>query len=248
MSRKRAKAVPETSQYESQQHTRQPQKKKTWSIHDLKHIKPMTENQKFMFEEYMSGQHICAHGHAGTGKSFVAMYLALNDLLSPHTETTNIIIIRSVVPTREVGHLPGTLAEKAAPYEMPYADMFQALLGRSSSYQDMKDANIVEFATTSFIRGLTWDNTVVIVDECQNMQWAELDSVITRIGVNSRLVLCGDGEHQLDLKRGERSGFNDALNIISRLPEFTTVKFEEDDIVRSDFVKRWIIARTAAGL
>ena len=171
MSRKRSRisheaVAPEVPSFKHQP----PSRKKHWSIHDLATIKPMTATQQFMFEEYMNGQHICAHGHAGTGKSFVGLYLALNDILSPHTETRRIIIIRSVVPTRDVGHLPGTLAEKAAPYELPYKDMFEMFLGRSSSYDDLKEAGIVEFHTSSFIRGLTWDNTVVVVDECQNMR------------------------------------------------------------------------------
>jgi len=222
-------------------------KRKHWSIHDLKTVRPLNATQEEMFREYFEGQHICAHGSAGTGKSYLAVYLALNDLLSPKTDTEQIIIVRSAVPTRDVGHLPGTLEEKTALYELPYKDMFAEFLGHGNSYQDMKDTRLVQFCTTSFIRGLTWDNAVVIIDEVQNMNWLELDSVITRLGKNSRIILCGDTVHQQDLKR-EQSGFGNALSVIERLRGFSVIPFTHHDIVRSQFVREWIIARDGLNL
>jgi len=249
MSRKRtSKPVAQDTSYTHTPPQHVPQRKKVWSIHDLRNIKPKTDNQARMFEEYMQGQHVCVHGVSGTGKSFIGIYLALNDMLSPHTDTDNIIIVRSAVSTRDLGFLPGTIEEKAAAYEVPYAGMFHECLGRISSYQDLKDSGKLQFLTSSFVRGATWDNAIVVVDECQNMNWEELDGIITRLGVNSRIILCGDIDHQLDLKRGEKSGFRDAIRVVSDMPVFSTIEFTVDDIVRSDFVKQWIIARIKAGL
>jgi phosphate starvation-inducible protein PhoH len=219
-------------------------KRKSWSSHDLKTVKPLNVTQEEMFREFIEGQHICAHGSAGTGKSYLAVYLALGELLSHRSDIERIIIVRSAVPTRDVGHLPGTLEEKIALYELPYKDMFAEFLGHHNSYQDMKDAGMVQFCTTSFIRGLTWDNAVVIIDEVQNMNWLELDSVITRLGTDSRIILCGDTIHQQDLKR-ETSGFTNALAVISRMQSFSTIAFTYHDIVRSQFVKNWIMTRDA---
>lgn len=221
--------------------------RKTWSKHDLRTIKPLTLLQDEMFHAFFNGDNICAHGSAGTGKTFIAIYLALTELLNPCSDIEQIILVRSVVPTREVGHLPGTLEEKTEIYELPYAEMFAEFLGHHNSYRDLKAAGKVQFCTTSFVRGLTWDNTIVIVDECQNTNWAELDSVVTRIGQNSRLILCGDSRHQQDLKR-EQSGFASALKVIERMPAFSTIAFTKHDIVRSEFVKNWIITRDELNL
>lgn len=219
-------------------------KQKRWTKHDLEPLRPLTPAQHDMFHAYIAEKkHIVAHGYAGTGKSLVAIFLALQDLLNPDSMIDKVIIVRSAVPTRELGHLPGTLDEKQAIYEAPYADMFEFLLGKKTSYDDMKAAGFVHFCTTSFVRGLTWDNAAVIVDESQNMNWAELDSVITRLGQYSKIILCGDTNYQCDLKR-EVSGFREAMPIFERMESFEVVQFSEHDIVRSAFVKSWIMART----
>lgn len=218
-------------------------KRKTWSRHDLKSIKPKTEAQRMMFEDFMSGQNIMAHGTAGTGKSFAAVYLALNELLAHDSQFEKIIIVRSVVPTREVGHLPGTLDEKIAIYERPYHGIFAELVGRESTYQDMKDAGLVQFESTSFVRSLTWDNAIVIIDEAQNMTWDELDGVVTRLGYGSRVVICGDSKHQQDLSKREKSGLHNCHQMATAMRSFSVVEFSPADIVRSEFVKRWIMTR-----
>jgi phosphate starvation-inducible protein PhoH len=217
-------------------------RKKRWTLHDLKRITPLSDAQRHVVNEFNDGQHICMHGSAGTGKTYLMCYLALNEYLQHSQKYDKIIIVRSVVPTRDIGFLPGTVEEKTAVYEQPYKDIFADLLGRSSSYDDMKDEHIVEFNITSFVRGLTWDNALIVVDEIQNMSWSEFDSVITRVGQNSRVLLCGDTTHQMDLTK-ERTGIINAIRILDNLSHFSVKKCSVDDIVRSEFVKQWILAR-----
>lgn len=216
-------------------------KRKTWSKHDLKTIQPLTPTQEDMFHAWYNNKHLCAHGSAGTGKTFLALYLALNEIIEKHQ--TKIIIVRSAVPTRDVGFLPGSLEEKVALYELPYHDIMWELVGRASTYQDMKDAGLVTFMTTSFIRGLTWDNAVVVVDEGENMTFHEIDSIMTRIGENSRVIFTGDTKQtDLDGKKNGATGMREAMQVFDNMKEFDCIAFNKYDIVRSDFVKSWIIA------
>lgn len=226
-----------------------PTKRKTWAARDLKSIEALTPPQTEMIHDYLGGQNIFAGGSAGTGKTFVALYLALQDVLDPSTEVDKIILVRSVVATRDVGHLPGTLEEKTQIYERPYKDIFHDLMGRASTYQDMKDAGMVTFDTTSFIRGMTFDNAVIVVDEGQNMTFHEINSIMTRLGTDSRIIFVGD-LIQTDLRkhRSDVSGMEDALKVAERINKFTTVRFTKHDIVRSEFVKSWIIAAEEEGL
>lgn len=217
-------------------------RKSKWTYHDLQNIKPLTPNQENMFHQYFQGDHICAYGSAGTGKTFLALYLALNDVLRKEYSQKRLIIVRSAVATREIGYLPGTLEEKVALYEMPYRDIFTELFQHPGAYDSMKEAGQVGFMTTSFIRGLTWNDAVVVVDEIQNMNFSEVDSVITRMGNNSRLILCGDNKHQNDLKR-EATCVHDVLKIVNKMGSFSVVEFGHSDIVRSEFVKDWIVTR-----
>lgn len=218
-------------------------KKKTWSIKDLKSIKPKTAAQEEMFQAWFSGKHVCASGSAGTGKTFLAFYLALNEYLQQRTR--RIIIVRSAVTTRDLGFLPGTLEEKTAQYELPYHDIAWELIGRASTYQDMKDAGIIEFMTTSFVRGLTWDNAIVIVEEAQNMTFHEINSIMTRIGENTRIIVTGDTK-QTDLNEGKKhlglEGMSQAIRVFDNMDSFASVHFTKHDIVRSEFVKSWIVA------
>jgi len=203
---------------------------KHWTTHDIKAIRPLTPAQEDVFHSWFNEEHICLHGSAGTGKTFLALYLALNEVLQKNQN--KIIIVRSAVATREVGFLPGTLEEKVAQYEI-----------KSSSYQDMKEAHLIEFMTTSFIRGLTWDNAVIIVDEGENMTFHEINSIMTRLGKNSRIIFTGDIlQTDLDGRKHGVSGMADALNVFRSMDDFACVKFTKDDIVRSDFVRDWIIA------
>jgi len=216
-------------------------KRKSWNIQDLKDVHPLTRSQEDLFHSWFNDQHICAHGSAGTGKTFLALYLAMNELLTQ--QQTRVIIIRSAVSTREVGHLPGTLEEKLAAYELPYKDTMYELFGRASTYNDMKDAGMIEFMSTTFLRGLTWDNAVVVVDEGQNMTFHEINTIMTRIGTNTRIIFTGDiKQSDLGMRRGDVSGMAKAIDVFRRMEKFDCIEFNRHDIVRSEFVKSWIVA------
>ncbi len=195
-----------------------------------------------MFHAWINFEHLCAHGSAGTGKTFLAFYLALQEVLNKQQQ--KIIIVRSAVPTREVGFLPGNLEEKMQQYEEPYRDILWELMGRHSTYEDMKAAGLIEFHSTSFLRGLTWDNAIVIVDESENLTFHEIDNVMTRLGENTRIILTGDTK-QTDLdgskKMGEE-GLSKAKRIFESMKTFGMIEFTVDDIVRSKTVKSWIKA------
>ena len=213
----------------------------------LKDFSPLTESQKEVFRNFDNDEHLVLHGLAGTGKSFISLYLALRQVLTGSSDFNKIIIVRSVVPTREVGFLPGSVKEKIKVYEQPYETICTELFGRADAYNILKTKNYVEFMSTSFIRGITLDNCIVIVDEVQNMLFGELDSVITRIGKNSKLILCGDFR-QSDLQKDiDRKGLLDILKILKAMDYFKYVEFSEKDIVRSDFVKQYIIQKSRLG-
>lgn len=215
-------------------------KRKTWSIHDLKTINPLTPSQEDLFHAFYNFDHICAHGTAGTGKTFIAFYLALVEILKTTTPQNRIIVVRSVVPTRDIGFLPGDLNDKVAVYESPYKDICAELIGRSSTYEDMKEAGLIQFMPTSFVRGLTWDDAIVIVDECQNMSFHEINSIVTRLGQGSRIIFTGD-TNQTDLRPVE-CGMEKLLKTVNNIQTFAMIEFGHDDIVRSEIVKSWIIA------
>lgn len=213
----------------------------------LKDFSPLTVNQSQVFKYFDSDSHLVLHGLAGTGKSFISLYLALRSVLSGDSDYNKIIIVRSVVPTREMGFLPGNVKEKIKVYEQPYETICTELFDRGDAYSLLKSKNYIEFMSTSFIRGITLDNCIVLVDEVQNMLFGELDSVITRIGKNSKLVLCGDFR-QSDLQKDfDRRGLLDILKILKEMDYFKYVEFGEQDIVRSDFVKQYIIQKNRLG-
>jgi phosphate starvation-inducible protein PhoH len=209
----------------------------------LKNIEPLTQNQKISFEAYGQNKNLLLHGIAGTGKSFISMYLGLNQILSDSSQYKKLVIVRSVVPTRDMGFLPGNSKEKAKVYEAPYYAICTELFGRSDSYEYLKNKNIIEFISTSFIRGITLNDCIIIVDEIANMTIHELDSVITRVGKNCRVVFCGDFRQSDFTKEHERNGLIDFMRIIERMKSFTFIDFNENDIVRSSMVKDYIIQK-----
>jgi phosphate starvation-inducible protein PhoH len=204
----------------------------------LNEIEPLTHNQYLAFE---SDRHLVLYGSAGTGKSFISLYLAFDDILKGHFN--KLVIVRSAVPTRDLGFLPGTEKDKIKVYELPYHDICNELFSRGDAYEILKSKMIVDFMTTSFIRGLTFNDTFVVVDECQNLSFHELDSIITRIGENCRIVFCGDFK-QSDLKT---NGMKDFTEILSSMNCFDLIEFEVKDIVRSDFVKEYLTKKEALG-
>jgi len=206
---------------------------------ELQEIEPLTKNQLKAFE---SQQHMVLHGVAGTGKTFIACYFAFDDMTKGDYE--KLVLIRSAVPTRDIGFLPGTEKEKASVYEEPYKDICIELFQRGDAYQILKTKGLVHFMTTSFIRGVTLRNATIIIDECQNMSFHELDSIITRVGEGCRIIFfCYF--RQADL---QKNGLRDFIRILKATERFDIIDFEIDDIVRSKFVKDYIIAKEQLGL
>lgn len=218
-------------------------KRKKWTLHDLRTIRPLTTAQEDMFHAFINNYDVCGFGTAGTGKSFLALYLALSEILNEKTDAKRIIIVRSTVATREVGHLKGSLEDKLAPHEAAYHDILHELIGKASTYQDMKDAGLIEFHSTSFLRGLTWNDAIIIFDEIQNCNDEEIDSVMTRVGEGSRVFALGDvRQNDLKYSRKETSGMPWFLKVVENMPEFSMVQFTVHDVVRGPFVKSWIQA------
>lgn len=210
----------------------------------LRQIKPLTTTQEEVFTEFFQNQNLVLHGVAGTGKTFVSLYLALNEILRAGGSYDKIIILRSVVPSRDIGFLPGSLKEKTEIYEEPYKIICNELFQRGDGYDNLRQKHVIEFCVTSFLRGLTFNNCIIIVDEMQNMSYQELTTIITRVGDNCRIVFCGDYE-QTDLhKEKEKEGLKHFINVIKEMSEFTFIQFNYHDIVRSSLVKNFIIAES----
>lgn len=212
----------------------------------LKTIKPKTENQTKFFDFYEKSFSILAHGSAGTGKSFLAIYLAMRELANPETKRKKLYIVRSAVSSRDQGFLPGNEKEKMAVYEAPYKSIFAELYGRADAYDTFKKRGTVEFISTSFARGMTFRDAIIILDECANMTESELDTMMTRPGDDCRLVVLGDTrQNDLHAERFSNvSGFEKAIKILKSMTEYVRcVEFGVEDIVRSGFVKAWITQR-----
>lgn len=207
----------------------------------MRRVEARTEAQSTFFDAFGEGRNAVLHGTAGTGKTFLAVYAGLLDVMSGNSGRNRVVVVRSVVPTRDVGFLPGKLSEKVGLYELPYHLICSQLFNRGDAYEVLKSAGSIEFMTTSFVRGTTIDDAVVVVDEFQNMTGHEIDSVVTRLGRNCRVVFCGDSR-QSDL---DRNGFGEFMRVASRMPSFRLIEFGPGDILRSDFVREYILAREA---
>ena len=234
--------------------TKQMKRKKPISNTYLLDIEPITDNQKKLFDSYSNNKHIVACGTAGTGKTFITLYNALSDILDESTPYEKIYLVRSLVSTREIGFLPGDHEDKADIYQIPYKNMVKYMFQMPSDadfemlYGNLKAQESIKFWSTSFIRGTTLDNAIVIVDEFQNLNFHELDSIITRVGENSKIVFCGDASQTDLVKTNDRNGIHDFLNILRKMPSFDIIEFGIDDIVRSGLVKEYIIAKLDIGL
>lgn len=221
---------------------KQTQSTALFTIQNLLKVEAKTENQQRAFDYFLEGYNLILSGNAGTGKSFLALYLAIKSLLLKKYE--RIVIFRSTVPTRNQGFLKGDLSEKQAPFEDAYRAIFSELLPTiPNPYDALKKEKTLEFMSTSFVRGLTLNNCLVVVDEFQNLNFHELSSVITRIGENSRIIFAGD-YLQSDFRfEDEKSGVLVFLKILANMPEdFRRVDFKIEDVVRSGLVRRYLLS------
>jgi len=213
-------------------------------------VRPKTDTQELAFDAWEDGHNLMLHGIAGTGKTFLALYFSISEILSKNAHYKKVCVIRSVVPSRDMGYLPGTQKDKMKVYEGPYYDICTKLFKRGDAYEVLKQRNSIEFMSTSFLRGSTFDDCILVVDEVQNMSDQELHTVMTRVGENCRIIFCGDvGQDDLTSERKkEVSGLRNFMKIISKMKEFKFVEFTVNDIVRSDLVKSYIIQRNALGI
>ena len=235
--------------------SKQMKRKKPINTDLLNKIEPITDNQKILFDSYKEGKNIFAYGAAGTGKTFVALYLALRDVLDERTPYDKVYIVRSLVSTREIGFLPGDHEDKSSLYQIPYKNMVKYMFEMATDadfemlYGNLKQQETIKFWSTSFIRGTTIDRAILLIDESQNLNFHELDSIITRVGEDCKIIFCGDAT-QTDLqKTNEKNGILDFTKIIQQMTEsFQIVEFGVEDIVRSGLVKEYIIKKLALGM
>ena len=234
---------------------KQLKRKKPINSDSLVDIKPLTKSQEKFFNAYKKGKNVFAYGAAGTGKTFVALYLALREVLDQMTPYENVYVVRSLVSTREIGFLPGDHEDKSFLYQIPYKHMVKYMFEMTSDsefemlYGALKAQETIKFWSTSFIRGTTLDNSIVLVDEMQNLNFHELDSIITRVGENSKIIFCGDAS-QTDLtKTNEKNGILDFMKIISAMDDdFESIEFGLEDIVRSGLVRKYLFAKLSLGM
>ena len=234
--------------------TKQMKRKKPINADMLRSIEPLTETQQLLFNTYETGKNLVAYGAAGTGKTFITLYNALCDVLDPSTPYEKIYIVRSLVATREIGFLPGDHEDKSLLYQIPYKNMVKYMFQLPTEadfemlYGNLKTQGTIGFWSTSFIRGTTFDKAIIIVDEFQNLNFHELDSIITRVGENTKIMFCGDATQTDLIKQNERSGISDFMKILRVMPSVDLIEFGVDDIVRSGLCKEYLLSKLEIGL
>lgn len=215
----------------------------TVKFEQLNNYTPITDNQAKAFDSWNRGKHLVLSGSAGTGKTFLGLYFGLTEVLKKNSDYEQLIIVRSIVPTRAMGFLPGDEREKEKSYQDPYHGLVNEMTGDGSGWLKLVNQKKVLFKSTSFIRGITFDNSIILVDEMQNLTFHELDSVITRVGINSRIIFAGD-YYQSDFhKSTDKAGITKFLEIIEYMKDFNIITFNWEDIVRSDFVRDYIMTK-----
>ena len=233
---------------------RQMKRKKPINLDLMRTVEPLTDNQELLFKSYKKDQNIVAYGAAGTGKTFITLYNALKDVLDEKSPYEKIYIVRSLVATREIGFLPGDHEDKSSLYQIPYKNMVKYMFEMPSEadfemlYGNLKTQGTISFWSTSFIRGTTLDNAIIIVDEFQNLNYHELDSIITRVGENSKIMFCGDATQSDLIKTNEKNGIVDFMKVLRIMPSIDIIEFGVDDIVRSGLVKEYILAKMEVGV
>jgi predicted ribonuclease YlaK len=229
-------------------------RKKPINLDYMKKIEPLTENQETLFARYGLDQNLVAYGCAGTGKTFITLYNALRDVLNEKTQYEKIYIVRSLVATREIGFLPGDHEDKSSLYQIPYKNMVKYMFEMPDDasfemlYGNLKTQGTISFWSTSFIRGTTLDNSIIIVDEFQNLNGHELDSIITRVGENSKIMFCGDATQSDLIKTNEKNGIIDFMKVLRIMPSFDIIEFGIEDVCRSGLVKEYLTAKHQLGM
>ena len=232
---------------------KQMKRKKPINTDMMREIEPLTDNQKLLYNAYAEDKNVIAYGVAGTGKTFITLYNALQDVLDPHTPYEKIYLVRSLVSTREIGFLPGDHEDKSFLYQIPYKNMVKYMFEMQSEadfemlYGNLKAQDTISFWSTSFIRGTTFDKAIIIVDEFQNLNFHELDSIITRVGENSKIMFCGDATQSDLIKTNERNGIIGFMEILRNMSSVDIVEFGVEDIVRSGLVKEYILTKLEMG-
>lgn len=227
--------------------------KKPIHIGMMTHLKLLTPSQKEVYESYLKDKNLFLYGCAGTGKTFLSLYFALKDVLDQNTPYEKVYIVRSLVATREIGFLPGDYEEKSSLYQIPYKNMVKSMFDMPDDasfemlYANLKSQQTISFWSTSFIRGVTLDKSIILVDECQNLNFHELDSIITRVGEDSKIIFSGDVNQSDLIKNNERIGILDFMKIIKNMNEFSCIEFDVKDIVRSGLIKSYIISKINLG-
>ena len=233
---------------------RQMKRKKPINLDLMRTVEPLTDNQELLFKSYKKDQNIVAYGAAGTGKTFITLYNALKDVLDEKSPYEKIYIVRSLVATREIGFLPGDHEDKSSLYQIPYKNMVKYMFEMPDDsafemlYGNLKTQGTISFWSTSFIRGTTLDNAIIIVDEFQNLNFHELDSIITRVGENSKIMFCGDATQSDLVKTAEKNGIIDFMRIMNVMPSIDVIEFGVEDIVRSGLCKEYLIAKAELNL
>ena len=234
--------------------SKQMKRKKPINTDMMRDIEPLTDNQKKLFESYKNGKNLVAYGAAGTGKTFITLYNALKEVLDPTTPYDKIYIVRSLVATREIGFLPGDHDDKSFLYQIPYKNMVKYMFEMPSDadfqmlYGNLKAQDTIDFWSTSFIRGTTLDKAIIIVDEFQNLNYHELDSIMTRVGTDTKIMFCGDATQTDLIKQNERNGIHDFMNILRIMPSVNIIEFGVEDIVRSGLCKEYLLSKLELNL